>query len=57
MDMLLPAPTLSGILNHLEEIMKQKRVVIYNADFDIRLLNQTVYQDNIHIPEGKLITN
>jgi DNA polymerase-3 subunit epsilon len=57
MDMLLSAPTLSEMLNHLMTITRQKKTIIYNAGFDIRLLNQTIYQDNIHISKGKLIMN
>jgi len=57
MDMLSSAPTLSGILDHLMEIIRRKRTIMYNAEFDRRVLNQTMYQDNINILEGEMITN
>lgn len=57
MEMLLSAPILVEIIEDIIKITKQKKIIIYNAEFDIRLLNQTIYQDKINIPKGKLFMN
>lgn len=57
MRMLTTAPTLSEILNTLIDISQKKKIIIYNAEFDTRLITQTAYQDNIQIPGGNWVMN
>jgi DNA polymerase III subunit epsilon len=42
MDMLTDAPTMQQILPQLCSVLKGKTTIIYNAEFDTRLLQQTV---------------
>lgn len=39
-------PEFSDIKNKLSEILENKTVLIYNSDFDIRMLHQSGYDDN-----------
>ncbi len=55
MNMLVSAPTFSEILYTLMAIIRTKRAIIYNAEFDVRLLNQTARQDGITVPDGLLL--
>jgi DNA polymerase-3 subunit epsilon len=57
MRMLTNAPTLREIIDTLIDICQKKKIIIYNAEFDTKLLTQTAYQDNIQISEGKWVVN
>tara|TARA_R110002049_G_scaffold247413_10_gene421616 strand:+ start:2568 stop:3185 length:618 start_codon:yes stop_codon:yes gene_type:complete len=46
MSYLKDCPTFPELLNHLQSIVKNKRVLIYNAEFDERLIDQTCEEDN-----------
>jgi DNA polymerase-3 subunit epsilon len=45
MSDLVNAPVFAGLVPQIEEIISAKTVLIYNAEFDKRLINQTCEQD------------
>jgi len=47
MNMLEDAPSLKHLFPQLKKILNKKTVVIYNANYDVRLLVQTMQQDEI----------
>jgi DNA polymerase-3 subunit epsilon len=57
MRMLANVPTLREIIDTLVDISVRKRIIIYNAAFDTRLLSQTAYQDNVPLPGGRWVMN
>lgn len=48
-DMLENAPLFGELYPKLKEIIVGKKVLIYNADFDLRLLKQTCLKEGLHL--------
>ena len=49
MKMLKNSPTFKEIYPKFKEIIKNKKILIYNNTFDVRLLNQTASQDEFKL--------
>ena len=46
-DMVSDAPDYSYIHQHLQSIFQEKNVIIYNASFDLRMLQQSAFKYNL----------
>jgi len=46
------APTVADLAMHLRAILQDRRVVTYNADFDERLLRQSLEAHGVEMPRG-----
>lgn len=55
MIMLKDSPTFKEIYQEFRNIIKGKKVLIYNNQFDIRLINQTAQQDNLRLDDFETI--
>ena len=51
MEMLKDAPTFAEVAPQLYKVIDNKKVLIYNAEYHLRIMRQTAKQDNIRLKD------